>query len=65
MHVNLELTITCTLCGNSNDKEFYIMPVEKKVKDGKIFSFVEYKLVCQRCRKEHTLKLNPIIVEGD
>lgn len=66
MQINLTLTIKCELCGNTKDEDFYVMPVEKKVKDGTIFSFTEYKIVCKRCRKlRGILKLNPIMVEGD
>lgn len=56
MILNLNLTIKCKLCGNTADKNYYTMPVEKKVKDGVIFSFLEYRIVCKICGSSHILK---------
>jgi len=53
----LTFSIKCQFCGNENDNEFYFMPQEMKVMDGKIFSLTKYDLVCKKCNTRHLLEL--------
>lgn len=58
MLVKLKLTVKCKLCGNKDDKKFYIMPKKKKVKDGYHFSALQYEIVCKLCGSTHNLSVN-------
>lgn len=58
MLVKLNLTVKCKLCSNKDDRKFYIMPKEEKVKDGIHFSTTEYRLVCKLCGNSHNLSVN-------
>lgn len=58
MLVKFNLNINCELCGNKDERQFYIMPIEEEVMDGKVFSLTKYKLVCKRCKKEILIELN-------
>ena len=55
--MNIIFNIKCTLCGNEKDSEFYTMPVEETVKDGKVFSFTKFDIVCKNCNQKHILTL--------
>lgn len=58
MIVKLKLTVNCKLCGNKDDRKFYVMPKEEKVKDGVHFSATDYKVVCKLCGHSHNLTIN-------
>ena len=51
MKVVLNLSVKCKLCGNDNESEFYITPVEKKCSDGTYHSNTKYKFICKKCGK--------------
>ena len=53
----LTFNIKCQFCGNEDDNEFYFMPQEMNVMDGKVYSFTRYDLVCKKCNTKHLLEL--------
>ena len=53
----LTFNIKCQFCSNENDNEFYFMPQEMRVMDGKIYSLTRYDLVCKKCNTKHLLEL--------
>ena len=53
----LSLNIKCELCGN--DKKFYLMPLDQKVKSGDyIHSKTKYRITCKKCGQDYILTLN-------
>lgn len=56
--MTLTFNITCQFCGNcGDDSEWYFMPQETIVMDGKVFSLTKYDLVCKKCNTKHLLEL--------
>lgn len=53
----LTFNIKCQFCGNEKDDEWYFMPQEMKVMDGKVYSLTRYDLVCKKCNTKHLLEL--------
>ena len=55
--MTLTFNVKCQFCGNSSDNEWYFMPHEMKVMDGKIYSSTKYDLLCKKCNTKHLLEL--------
>jgi hypothetical protein len=57
-HFTISFNFTCEGCGNSEPRNFYIMPVEGIRKDN-TFGFLDgkYRMVCQKCKEEFTTEL--------
>lgn len=46
----LNFKIKCLLCGNRKDTDFYIMPLDEKVKSGDyIRSNTKFRIQCKKC----------------
>ncbi|HSG32660.1 MAG TPA: hypothetical protein VLB82_14080 [Thermodesulfobacteriota bacterium] len=58
MILKVNLNLKCRFCGNDNDKDFYVMPVEEKTLDGKYLSVNKYKFACKKCKQTEVFKFN-------
>jgi hypothetical protein len=56
--MTLTFSIRCLLCDNSDDNDWYFVPQEIEVMDGKVRSLTKYDLVCKKCNMKHLLELN-------
>jgi len=51
-----ELDLKCKLCGNKD--EYYIMPLDEKVKSGDIIRSCDtFKVQCKQCGKNYIIKI--------
>lgn len=58
--MNFKFRLTCIMpgCGNKDEREFYVAPVEKKTKLGSVIrDLMQYKLICKKCGKSYKVTL--------
>ncbi len=56
--MTLHFSFACKLCGNKNENEFYVMPVDVKTLTGDVVhSSTQYRLTCKLCGQDHILIL--------
>ena len=58
MQIKLKISLKCNFCGNTDDNQFYFMPVEEKTLDGAYFSLMKYNVVCKKCKVKKIIEVN-------
>ena len=52
--MNLNFGMKCRLCDNTDDKQFYIMPLQERVGLNDIINSTDkYKITCKKCGKSY------------
>ncbi len=55
----LTFKIKCLLCNNKKDIDFYIHPLDEKVKSGDyILSKTKYRITCKRCSQSYIFTID-------